>query len=99
MRPLHPAPTLMTAAREHATDMMRRDYIAMESPDGTSLADRAGGSMRGAHVAAYRETGAELAAELLAGDTGTDCDLTTIGVGRAVGGKCGFYWAVIVGVD
>lgn len=101
--PLRRSPALMSAARAHAADMMRREYIAMESPEGATLADRAaaqgGPAVRGGLVAAYRETGAEMADALLSGDGGPGCDVTSIGVGRAVGGECGFYWAVVFGGD
>ncbi|WP_436494477.1 sigma-70 family RNA polymerase sigma factor [Actinokineospora sp. HUAS TT18] len=102
--PVRSIPQLTTAARAHSTDMMKSGYIGLTSPDGTSLADRVKATgyrgMRGAYVAAYRETGAELAGELAAGDTpALSCEVDTIGVGRAVGGECGYYWAIVYGKD
>ncbi|CRK62108.1 RNA polymerase sigma-54 factor RpoN [Alloactinosynnema sp. L-07] len=102
--PVRSIPQLTTAARAHSTDMMNASHIGLTSPDGTSLADRVKATgyrgMRGAYVAAYRETGAELAKELAAGDTpALSCEVDTIGVGRAVGGECGYYWAIVYGKD
>ncbi|HVK24355.1 MAG TPA: sigma-70 family RNA polymerase sigma factor [Actinokineospora sp.] len=102
--PLRSIAPLTTAARAHSTDMMKHSYIGLTSPDGTSLADRVKATgyrgMRGAFVAAYRETGAELAKELAQGDTpALSCEVDTIGVGRAVGGECGYYWAIVYGKD
>lgn len=102
--PLRPAPRLMTAARLHSTDMMRREYIGMTGPDGTTLDDRVAAAgyrgMRGAFVAAYKETAVELVKDLAEDEaTGLSCEVDAIGVSRAEGGPCGYYWAVIFGRD
>ncbi|MCK2238367.1 MULTISPECIES: sigma-70 family RNA polymerase sigma factor [unclassified Crossiella] len=100
--PLRQDPRLNTAARQHSTDMMKNNYIGMSSPDGTSVDDRARAAgyqqTAGAAVAAYRETAKDMAPTIADdGSPALRCDVRSVGISRAVGGECHYYWTVIYG--
>lgn len=101
-QPLRQDPRLTTAARQHSADMMKHGYVGMTGPDGTSVDDRARAAgyprTAGAYVAAYRGTAKEMAPAVTGDDSpGMHCDLRSVGISRAVGGECGYYWTVIYG--
>ncbi|MBP2474647.1 RNA polymerase sigma factor (sigma-70 family) [Crossiella equi] len=98
--PVRNDPRLATAARQHSADMRDRSYIGMTSPDGTSLQDRTRATgyrdFAGAQVAAYRGTAREMF-PVVADSGATSCDVHAVGISRATGGECGYYWTVVYG--
>ncbi|GAA0629935.1 hypothetical protein GCM10010174_57920 [Kutzneria viridogrisea] len=98
--PLREDQRLNRATSRHSKDMAANGYIDFTGPTGDDLAAdvREAGypSPSAMAVAASTET-AEQTLDKLADRSAFDCGYRSIGVSRAVGGPCHYYWSMVLG--
>ncbi|GHG53888.1 CAP domain-containing protein [Streptomyces griseocarneus] len=104
--PLAADPRLAVAARDHSTDMARRDFYSHTTPEGREPWDRAraaGAAHRaiGENIACGQRTPAEVVRGWM-NSPGHRANILTpgfthLGVGYAPGGRAGTYWTQLFG--
>ncbi|MFI9310830.1 CAP domain-containing protein [Streptomyces triculaminicus] len=104
--PLAADPRLAAAARDHSTDMVRRDFYSHTTPEGREPWDRAraaGAAHRaiGENIACGQRTPAEVVRGWM-NSPGHRANILTpgfshLGVGYAPGGRAGTYWTQLFG--